>query len=266
MTITVVVVSYEVRDLLSRCLGSLAAAHQVVVVDNASCDGSAEMVRERFPQVELMARNTNGGFSTAVNQAAKRATGEFLLLLNPDATLPLGAIEAMERLLCNRPTVSAAGFRQVDDKGDFQLALGPPPWLSLEIVRQQLQRRLDGGDARLGRLLDRLLSQPRRVPWVAGSCLLVRQRAFFDVGGFDERFFLFFEDIDFCLRLAARGGQVWYDPSITVIHSRGASAQTCSEAAQRAYRDSQLWFWEKHRGRGIRQLIRVYQVLRKMVS
>ncbi len=260
--VTVVVVSFNVRDHLERCLASVTGAEQVILVDNGSQDGSAEMVRASFPGVEVIAFDDNRGFSAAVNAGATRAEHAALLLLNPDAAVPVGGLVAMRRALDARPAASALGFRQVDADGRFQLAVGPSPSLALELVRRAIQRSLDRGNDRLAALLDRTLGRARAVPWVAGSALLVRRDAFEHVGGFDERFFLYFEDIDFCLRLRHAGGEVWYEPAITVVHERGASAARAAGVAARAYRESQLWFWEKHRGPWVRALVHRYQRLR----
>ncbi|MBI5510086.1 MAG: glycosyltransferase family 2 protein [Deltaproteobacteria bacterium] len=262
MRLSVLIVSYNVEPLLERCLASLGEADEVVVVDNGSKDGSAAMVRERFPNCRLLALSDNRGFAVGVNLAAREAKGELLLLLNPDAELSPGNVAAMAQELDLRPEAAALGFRQIDEAGRFQLAVGPAPWLSLELARLVLQRRLDRGDRLLGRALDRALSRPMRVPWVAGSCLLVRRGAFEAVGGFDERFFLFFEDIDFCLRLASSCGPVFYVPTVTVRHHRGASAAKDERRAARAYRHSQIWFWRKHRGVLVASAVKLYQRLR----
>ena len=262
MRLSVLVVSYNVGPLVRRCLQTLAEADEIVLVDNASKDGTAELVHREFPDVRLIALPDNRGFSAGVNLAAREAKGDLFLLLNPDTELPPGAIAAMKKAARAHASAAAFGFRQVDEHGAFQLAVGPPPWLTLELVRMVVQRRLDRGDLRLGRLLDRLLSRTLRVPWVAGSALLVRRAAFEEIQGFDERFFLFFEDIDFCLRLRERCGPVLFVPAVTVLHHRGKSAAKEPGRAARAYRDSQLWFWRKHRGPQVAALVHLYQKLR----
>jgi GT2 family glycosyltransferase len=262
MRISVLIVSYNVRDLLARCLASVRHAHQVVVIDNGSSDGSVAMVRQQFPDVEIEEHSDNRGFAVATNRAARRATGDAFLLLNPDTVLQQGGVQQMARALEQRAGASALGFRQVDENGRFQLSVGPWPWLSLDLVRRAVQRSLDKGNSWLAGVLDRAMRWPLPVPWVAGSCLLVRREAFERVGGLDERFFLYFEDIDFCLRLSQAGRRVWYDPSVTVLHHRGASAHQDEALASQAYRESQLWFWEKHRGAFVRSLVYAYQRLR----
>jgi hypothetical protein len=258
MRLTVLIVSYGVRDLLAHCLESLGGHAETIVVDNASPDGSADLVRERFPAVRLVALPENRGFSAAVNRGARDATGDALLLLNPDAEVLVGGMERMLSSVLLRPDAWAVGFRQVDEEGRYQLSVGLEPGFATELLRRTVQRRLDRGGRWLGGAIDRLLSRPVRVPWVAGSVLLVRRDAFRRVGGFDERFFLYFEDIDFCLRLRAAGGRVYYDPTVTVLHHRGASAAGARELASRAYRESQLYFWEKHRGPWARRLVHAY--------
>lgn len=258
---SVLIVSYGTRDRLRECLASLGEVAEVVVVDNASPDGSADMVRAEFPRVNLIALPANRGFSAGVNAAARAARGDLLLLLNPDSRVGPGDLARMPALLAELPGAAAVGFRQLDERGDYQLSVGPPPSLSLELVRRFVQRRLDAGDARLGRRIDRFLARPRRVPWVAASVLLTTRAAFEAVGGFDETFFLYFEDIDFCLRLRAQVGPVWYHPGLTVTHVRGESARTNPVIARRAYRDSQLLYWRKHRGWLVRGLVRAYQIV-----
>lgn len=262
MKLSVLIVSYNVLPLLRRCLASVAE-HEVIVVDNASSDGTADMVRREFPNVRLIAWEQNLGFSAAVNAGAKVATGDAFLLLNPDAEIPAGAASRMVASLEANPAAWAMGFRQVDADGNFQLAMGPKPTLLVELGRKLVQKRLDRGDHALGNFIDRF-TQAGPVAWVAGSSLLTRRDAFERVGGFDEKFFLYFEDIDYCLRVTQAGGGVFYDPYVTIVHHRGQSARTDNSLASRAYRDSQLYFWEKHRGPWTRKLVHAYLLAKRV--
>jgi hypothetical protein len=264
MKISVLVVSYGVKGLLERCLASLQEDGwtEVVVVDNGSPDGSAEMVRARFPWVRLIALAENRGFSAGVNLAAAAATGDALLLLNPDTVVPTGTRSGMARSLREHPQAGVLGMRQVDAYGTFQLTVGLQPGFATELLRCLVQRRLDSGDRKLAARLDRWLSSPRPIAWVTGAALLARRDAFHAVGGFDEGFFLYFEDIDFCLRVRESGRIVLYDPSVTVLHHRGASARVGSVRAAREYRRSQLRFWQKHSGPWARRAVRLYQKAR----
>ena len=264
--LSVIVVSYEVKDTLRACLASLArggaAGHEVIVVDNGSGDGSAAMVRAEFPWARVVEMGANLGFSAAVNAGARIATLPGLFLLNPDTELPDAGLDHAARLLASRPLAAALGFRQVDVNGRFQLAVGLRPSIPAELLRRFVQRRLDRGDTVVAALCDRALASPRVVAWVAGSSLLVRKAAFERVGGFDEGFFLFFEDIDFCLRLRATGMRIIYDPSLTLMHHRGRSAERAPRLAERAYRESQLRFWRKHGGVVERAVVGIYQRVR----
>jgi GT2 family glycosyltransferase len=258
--ISCIVVSYNVKHHLEACLASLKAAQadEVIVVDNASPDGSAMVVKTQFPDVKLIALTQNLGFSAAVNAGANVASGELLLLLNPDAYLDTMSLPAMAQLLEERQEVVAVGFRQIDTHREFQLSFGLWPTVATELLRCVVQRRLDAKQLFLGRMLDRLLRQPQEVGFVAGSSLLVRRSAFDAIGGFDEGFFLYFEDIDFCMRLRVAGGRVFYDPRFTVMHHRGQSANTQSQLARQAYRRSQHYFWRKHGGLITSRLLPVY--------
>jgi hypothetical protein len=199
-------------------------ALEVIVVDNASPDGTAALVRERFPGVRLLALERNAGFGVAANAGARVATGDLLFFLNPDTEVSQGALPRIALALESHPDAAAFGFRQVDAEGQLQLSLGRTRGFATELARRNVQRRPDRGSPRLAAALDKLLSSPLPVPWVSGATLLLRRADFERIGGFDERFFLYFEDIDLCLRLRARGGRIYYDPTVTLVHHRGRSA------------------------------------------
>jgi N-acetylglucosaminyl-diphospho-decaprenol L-rhamnosyltransferase len=257
--ISIIVVSFNVCELLRRCLTSLPADADVVVVDNASTDGSQEMVARAFPQVTGVFLADNRGFSAAVNLGARRARGDALLLLNPDTQLPVRALDAMAAALGATADTAIVGFRQVDAEGTFQLAVGPKPTLLGELARRCVQRRLDRGGVWLAKSLDRMLWRRCSVAWVAGSSLLVWRSVFDAVGGFDDAYFLFFEDIDFCLRVTTRlKRSVYYDPRVTVLHHRGASAAKHPGPAMQAYRASQVRFWRTHRGGAMGSVVARY--------
>ena len=256
--ISVIIVSYNVADRLADCLASLPRDADITVVDNASTDASVDLVRRQFPWVRLIAQAENLGFSQAVNRGVAASCGGILLILNPDAELPSGGLDALRGALLARPESWALGPRQVDAEGHLQLSWGWRPSLAGELWRRTLQRRLDRGQHGVGRWLDRRMASCQPVAWMAGSCLLVWRWAFERVGGFDERYFLYFEDIDFCLRLRAAGGSVLYEPAVTVLHHRGQSAATAPGPAAAAYRRSQLLFWAWHRGPWMAALVGGY--------
>lgn len=253
--VAVLIVSYNVRTALSRALCSIPPSAHTVVVDNASTDGTVQHVRAHHPQVTLCALPQNRGFSYAVNRAAALTQATYLLVLNPDAWLTEGALDALKRSLEHHAQALGAwvvGPRQVDDAGRLQLSHGPRPSLVGEACRRTVQGRLDRPQSFAAHLVRRALSlavpRPKRVAWVAGSAMMMRRQHFERIGGFDPKFFLYFEDIDFCLRIERAGGTTVYDPTITVGHSRGVSAKGAQNLAQNAYRDSQRYFARRHQG------------------
>jgi N-acetylglucosaminyl-diphospho-decaprenol L-rhamnosyltransferase len=271
LKLSIVVTSYGAADCLEKCLDSLQHlappfAHEVMVVDNHSPDGSAEIVRARFPQFRLIALEENLGFARATNLAARECRGEFLLFLNGDAQATPGAIERLAGHLEARPEVGIVGPRLEGSDGRMQVSWGRVPFLRNEALRWLLHLRLAGA-LRLRETLARTLLPARKCAWVSGAALMGRREALFAPGEsavFDERFFLYFEDIDLCLRAAQRGFKVHYLPDVTFIHAGGASAAKSASTARRAYRDSQVEFYRKHFGGWRAHIVEGYVRCRRM--
>jgi len=263
--IDVIIVSCNTRAPLGACLQSLRDAcsetvRQVIVVDNASGDGSASMVRERFPEVDLVALDRNVGFGAANNVGFGRATAPLVLLLNPDTVVPAGAIES---LAARREATGAvaAGPRLTDGTGRPEVSFGP--MLSpLAEARQWLWQRLARSPSGLATWLTaRHVAAERFVDWVTAACCLLDRQAAVGAGLFDERYFLYEEDVDLCAALRARGGRILYTPAVEVVHARGqASAGAGPGVARRHYDRSHQLFYEKHRP-GWARLLAVWQRL-----
>jgi len=246
----VIIVSYNTRDELLACLASLHAhppqhLGRIVVVDNASADGSAPAVRDRFPRVDVRALDRNIGFGAANNVAIRASDAAFCLLLNSDTVVPEGAIDTLVARLIETGSV-AAGPRLVDAHDRPEVSFGPmlSPWA--EFV-QRLRVRLAASPGSFARrYIARLTSQDRYVDWVSGACLLLRRDAAVAAGLFDERYFMYEEDVDLCAALRAAGGRVLFTPRTTVVHLRGRSPRR-PDAGPSAYDRSHLAFYEKHR-------------------
>ncbi|HEX7185068.1 MAG TPA: glycosyltransferase family 2 protein [Thermoanaerobaculia bacterium] len=224
-----VVVSYNTRDLLRACLASLRPEEpdEVVVVDNASPDGSADMVRKELPWVRLIANPDNRGFGSAANQGFAACRSPCVLLLNADTEVAPGALAALRRELDRHPEAAVAGPRLLDPDGSHQpscypfltpfnlLALGT--WLNrLVRVAPSLRRRF----------LPVWAPGPAcSVDWVKGAAMAIRRQAFEAVGGFDASFFLYAEEMDLCWRLRAAGWEVRFTPEARVVHVEGASTR-----------------------------------------
>lgn len=260
--LSIVIVSYNTRDDLRRCLESLAAApsscaHEIVVVDNASRDGSAEMVARRWPSVRLLAQRTNTGFSAGNNAGIRASTGELILLLNSDTSVPPHALDALVAALDAHPEAAVAGPRLVDGSGRVELSFGAMI-APLAEVRQKcvtaLHRRKVG---LVSRWIERATSRERFVDWVSGAALLVYRRDAEAVGLLDERYFMYTEDVDFCAAIRARGRRILFTPAATITHLRGRARATDPIRVNDAYRRSHLAFYEKHHPRWA-PLLRVY--------
>jgi GT2 family glycosyltransferase len=249
--LSIVIVSYNARRDLEACLDSLAvhapqATHEIVVVDNASTDGSYEVVGARAPRVRLLRQAQNRGFAAGNNAGIRDTTGELILLLNSDTIVPSGAVDTLIRRLRARPSAAAAGPRLVDAAGRVELSFGPmiSPFAEL---RQKVLVALHGRGFRpVSSWVERAASREQVVDWVSGAALLVYRRDAEAVGLLDERFFLYTEDVDFCAALRARGREVLFAPAAQIAHVRGRSRASAPAFSNAAYRRSQLAFYAKH--------------------
>lgn len=269
--LSILIVNHNTRGDLERCLASLAAhlpaglEREILVADNASTDGSAEFVRKAHPGVRLL-RLDNRGYSAAVNAAARAARGACLLLLNADIEWRPGAYEALQRTFAESGTAGVAAARQVDASGRPQLTCGPFPALRSELRRRKLQAAMDRGDAAAIRSFQQGWGRGGAVDWASGSCLLIRRETFRDAGWWDENFFLFFEDIDWCRAVHDAGWAVHYVPSAEVFHGHGASMAKVSALAEAAYRQSQCYFALKHKGPAGLLLTRLYLTIKCLAA
>lgn len=266
--VAVVVVSYETRETLLEGLAALQGepATSVVVVDNASRDGSVAAVRERFPSVRLIANPENVGFARACNQGARESATPFLLFLNPDATLAPGSLRTLTALLEARPRVGVVAPRTRSANGDIQVSTGPDLSLVSEIRQRRLVRGVARRDAAVLVEAEGLHAVEREADWVSGACLMIRREAFDAVSGFDERFFLYEEDADLCRRVRQAGWQVLFSPSAETRHALGRSMARAPERARLEYQRSHLLYYRKHCGLLQRALLRALLVTRALFA
>jgi hypothetical protein len=241
--LSIIIVSFNARTDLERCLDSLRAAppatpHEIVVVDNASTDGSAAAARGRAGvRVDVIDAGANVGFARACNIGIRASQGTYLLLLNSDTTVPAGAIDALFAELQRDPEVAVVGPRLVDEAGRAELSFGA----MITPFSEWRQKRV----ARRG-LVEKITRRRCYPDWVSGACLLV-SRADADAAGLlDERFFMYTEDVDFCASIRGLGRRILFTPDVEVVHARGRSVASAPEATHAAYRRSHLAFYEKH--------------------
>jgi GT2 family glycosyltransferase len=255
-SVDVLIVNYRSYDELGRCLESLDAQRsslrQVVVVDHESETGAVSQLAQRFPWVTLIERSTNEGFAAGVNLAARVTHAPYLLLLNPDCVVAATSCDGLRAFLDRYPDVAVAGPRIKNADGSVQPSARRFPDLTTAIAGRSswLTRMLPGNPLSRHNLpaRDPSVSSPVEVDWVSGACMLIRRRAFHDVDGLDEGFFLYWEDADFCRRLKAAGWRTMYVPSVSAVHVGARSSRHARRASLEAFHKSALRLYRKHAG------------------
>jgi GT2 family glycosyltransferase len=253
--ISVLIVNWNTRDMLRACLFSLQhncadVEHEVIVVDNASQDASADMVCAEFPQVLLIANDHNIGYAAGNNQAFERAQGDLIWLLNPDTEVLPGAVQSMQNFLRGRAASGAVASALIDAssrKPQRSCRTFPTPaalWAEASGLASLFPRSRRFGFYRMGwwRYHDaRPVEQPM------ASSLMLRRDAIESAGGlFDEQFPIFFNDVDLAWRLHRSGFQIWYLPTAHVLHWGGASTRQVRPAMIRESHRALRLFYEKH--------------------
>jgi GT2 family glycosyltransferase len=251
--VAVAIVSFNARDHLRACLDSVLAdgPDEVVVVDNASTDGTAQMVRLEYPQVTLHDNSTNRGYGAAANQAIASCRSGYVLLLNSDTMLSPGTIQTLASYMDRHPEAALVGpvLRRPD--GSLEPSYFPLPgtlaWLLENEPLVWLLRCLPVGRNRLLCLSPPTV--PRVVPWVKGAAVLLRRTTFQAVGGFDEAYFMYFEEVDLCLRLRTAKAQVHFTPAATVLHVGAVSTSQRRREMRIEHFRSSVYFYRRHYSR-----------------
>ncbi|MBM3293451.1 MAG: glycosyltransferase family 2 protein [Candidatus Aminicenantes bacterium] len=254
--VSVILVNYNDREHLGACLDSFRSepsfpVREIILVDNASTDGSAQFAASRYPEVRILRNEANLGFSRANNQAAREARGGLLFFLNTDAALLPGALDVLTAALEKSPRAGAAGPALVRGPGRHQVSFGRRVDFAAQFVQKAVINPYRKIQLRFAR-------KSRPVGWLSAAGLLCRAEAFAGVGGFDENFFIYFEDIDLCLRMRRAGWTILYVPESRVFHAGGATTAPRRARSRLEYRRSQLYFYEKHNSRASLGLLRAY--------
>jgi GT2 family glycosyltransferase len=248
-TVSVVVVSYNTRDLLRRCLRKLIdQGQEVLVVDNASTDGSAELVRTEFPGVRLIAMAKNVGYGAGANAGLRATDGPCVLLLNADAWPEDGAVERLLEHAEREPGVAMVGPRLVDERGRPQRSVFAQPLGGFALATSTAFPHLVSGAYGLWQRAIRRDRVVEAREFVMGAALLMRRDAVVQVGGFDEAFFMYDEEVDLAFRLRRAGWRIEFCPSAVFVHIGGASTRTAPEQMRRERLRSHIRFLAKHRG------------------
>lgn len=257
MDVSIIIVSWNVRDLLRKCLASLyqnqgAVSMEVIVVDNHSSDGTVAMIEREFPRVRVMALIRNIGFARANNRALPEASGRYVMLLNPDTEVLGDALDTLSRYLDDHPEVAVVAPQIINPDQSFQVgSVRRNPTLGSQLlIMLKLQHLL-----KHARVLQEYYctdfkpDQEQAVDQVMGAALCIRSSFLQRVGFFDEKFFLWFEEVDLCRRIRRAGGEIRYYPHARVIHHGGQSFKlTLPLAKQQIYNRSAVYYFYKHHG------------------
>lgn len=250
MDLSIVIVSWNTREILAQCLRSVvrhppSGTFDVWVVDNDSTDGSAQMIKEDFPDVRLIENRENIGFAPANNQAIRASDGEYVLLLNPDTEVFAGTFDTLRNFLQTHPHAGAAGPKTLNPDGSLQTSSYPFPTLSRELWRLlHLDKLVPYGSYRM----EDWALHPREVDALLGACILFPRSVLDTVGLFDESYFMYTEEIDLCYRVRQSGKKLFWVPQADIIHYGGQSTQQVAVEMFLQLYKSKLQFMRKHFG------------------
>lgn len=253
-TISVIIVSFNVEKLLQECLESIyretqAGSFDIWVVDNNSRDNSVAMVREHFPEVHLIENEGNVGFPKANNQAVVRSTSDYILLLNPDTIVRDRAIDKMVAFMDARPDVGVSGCRVLNEDGTLQPACRRSvPTPKVAFYHLSGLSRLFPNSKTMARYNLTYLdpNQPHEVDAVSGAFLVIRKDVVDKIGVLDETFFIYGEDMDWCIRAKRAGWKVMYYPDAEILHYKGVGCSTNSRKTSYEFYRAMYLFHRKH--------------------
>ncbi len=248
--LSIIIVNWNTKEFLLSCVRSVFENEQrisweVIVVDNGSQDGSGSEVKKAFPLVHLIQNEKNVGFAGAVNQGLQKASGRYVLLLNPDTQVKNGAIERLMSFMDAHPKAGISGAQLLNSNGSKQNSIANYPSLSTELLNKRLLRWLFPKKFP-GKEKD--YPEPIEVDSVIGACMMVRRDALDQVGLLDEDYFLFLEETDWCYRMKKAGWKIYHVPQTEVFHFQGKSAETDKKRARVEYFRSRYHFFKKNRG------------------
>lgn len=262
--LSIVIVSWNVRDLLRDCLDSIrngrgSLAVQTIVVDGASIDGSAEMVAAEFPEVVLIPRNDNVGFPKGNNIGLARANGRFVMLLNPDTRVLGDALQALVAEAERDPGIGALGPQLLNPDGSVQSSRRRFPTLMTGFFESTwLEGVAPEGVLRLYYAQDLPDDAPAEVDWLTGAAILAPRAAVERAGGLDEAYFMYSEELDWCRRIKDAGYRIVYWPRAQVVHHVGKSSEQAVTARHINFQRAKLRYFRKYHGRAASGLLRVF--------
>ena len=269
IVVSIILVNYNGAGVIVDCLSSLrrwidSISYEVIVVDNASTDGSPELVTQYFPEVLLIKQTENCGFGAGNNVGAKLAKGKFLFLLNTDTFLISDILPQLIDTMQNNPTIGIIGPKLLNPDGSLQISVAPA--ISIRGEYRALQQAREHHQLQKQDVVNQKLQQLQVVDIVVGAAFFIRKSLFERLGGFDERFFMYFEESDLCQRARDAGWQIVYHPQISLVHLKGQAAQQIFNRILVEYRRSQVFYYQKHRPLWEQLLLRFYLIAKFSIS
>lgn len=269
MDLSIVIASWNTKNLLDQCLASIYKETQnisfeIFVVDNASSDGSTEMVRDKYPQVKLIANQKNRGFAAANNQALKYASGRYILFLNPDTIILENALDKGARMMDERREIAILGAKTFNGELTRQRTVAQNPNLLSQIFlliklkylfpKSKIIKKYHHFDFNYDK--ENLVGGH-----IQGSFMLIKKEVLDKIGSFDENFFIWFEEVDLCFRAIKAGYKILYSPEIKIIHYGGESfKQVMTLKKQRMYNRSLFYYFWKNKPRWQYYILRLFEI------
>ena len=250
MDLSIIIVNWNTKEFLLPCVKSVleigqGISSELIVVDNGSWDGSGDEVKKTFPFIHLVENEKNLGFAKAVDQGLQKASGKYVLLLNPDTRVKHGAIVQLLSFMDSHLETGVAGAQLLNSDGTKQNSIANFPSLATELLNKRVLRwlfpkRFPGKE--------RYYSEPIEVDSVIGACMMVRREALDQVGFLDEDYFLFLEETDWCYRMKKAEWKIYHIPQVEVYHFQGKSAEAERKRAKVEYYRSRYHFFKKNKG------------------
>jgi len=260
--ISLIIVNRNVGTLLSQCLDTVKAAGdigcEVIIVDNASTDGSQTMLAQKYPEVKLISNPRNLGFAAACNIGIKAASGKYPVLLNPDTVLAPVCLKSLFDFMESNPRAGIAGPKVLNPDGSIQPTCRAfPDYFNILFARKSPITAIWPGNHGSSRYMLHSLpdDQPSPVPALGGVCLILRREMLEDTGLLEERYFMYLEDIDLCLRASQKGWPTFYVPQAKLMHHWGKSSEQEKARMEEEHRRSMYLFFEKNHRPNIMQKI-----------
>lgn len=263
--VSIILVNYNSAVIIKDCLQSLRLFNlivpsEIIIVDNASQDGSPEIINECFPEVILLRESTNHGFGKGNNIGARVAQGEFILFLNTDTIATCDFLPSLLEVMAQDSQVGIVAPQLINRDGTLQISTSPAISIQGEYLAQKRSHQY-----RRGRNVEKIIqafAHPQEVDIVVGAALLIRRRLFEQLRGFDENFFMYFEESDLCQRSQYLGWKIIYYPHVSLVHLHGESTGKAPDRMLLEYRRSQIYYYQKHRPWWEQKLLQVYLLIK----